>query len=82
MQVAVAEAKNLVEQGHRVAFFAPSNGELERLADVLREYSVPFQLALVDLRPHRRIWRSAPISLGGCEHLPGEGPCPPRRGVS
>ena len=46
MQVAVAEAKNLVEQGHRVAFFAPSNGELERLADVLREYSVPFQLGL------------------------------------
>ncbi len=46
MQVAVAEAKNLVEQGYRVAFFAPTNGELERLADVLREYSVPFQLGL------------------------------------
>ncbi|MCU1336296.1 MAG: transcription-repair coupling factor [Bryobacterales bacterium] len=46
MQVAVAEAKNLVERGNRVAFFAPSNGELERLADVLREYSVPFQLGL------------------------------------
>jgi len=46
MQVAVAEAKTMVEQGHRVAFFAPSNGELERLADVLREYSVPFSLGL------------------------------------
>ena len=46
MQVAVAEAKTLVEHGHRVAFFAPSNGELERLADILREYSVPFQLGL------------------------------------
>ena len=46
MQVAVAEAKTLVEQGTRVAFFAPSNGELERLADILREYSVPFQLGL------------------------------------
>lgn len=46
MQVAVAEAKNLVEQGSRVAFFAPSNGELERLADILREYAVPFQLGL------------------------------------
>jgi transcription-repair coupling factor (superfamily II helicase) len=46
MQVAVAEAKTLVEQGYRVAFFAPSNGELERLADVLREYSVPFTLGL------------------------------------
>jgi transcription-repair coupling factor (superfamily II helicase) len=46
MQVAVAEAKNMVDQGYRVAFFAPSNGELERLADILREYSVPFQLGL------------------------------------
>ncbi len=46
MQVAVAEAKTLVEQGSRVAFFAPSNGELERLSDVLREYSVPFTLGL------------------------------------
>jgi transcription-repair coupling factor (superfamily II helicase) len=46
MQVAVAEAKTLVEQGFRVAFFAHTNGELERLADVLREYSVPFQLGL------------------------------------
>ncbi len=46
MQIAVAEAKSLVERGTRVAFFAPTNGELERLADVLREYSVPFQLGL------------------------------------
>ncbi|HEV8146232.1 MAG TPA: transcription-repair coupling factor [Bryobacteraceae bacterium] len=46
MQVAVAEAKTMVEQGYRVAFFAPSNGELERLADILQEYSVPFQLGL------------------------------------
>ena len=46
MQVAVAEAKTLVEQGNRVAFFAASIGELERLADILQEYSVPFQLGL------------------------------------
>jgi transcription-repair coupling factor (superfamily II helicase) len=46
MQVAVAEARTMVEQSHRVAFFAPTNGELERLADILREYSVPFQLGL------------------------------------
>ena len=46
MPVAVAEARTMVEQGYRVAFFAPSNGELERLADVLREYSIPFQLGL------------------------------------
>ena len=46
MQVAVAEARTMVEQGYRVAFFAPTQGELERLADILREYSVPFQLGL------------------------------------
>ncbi|HEV2202431.1 MAG TPA: transcription-repair coupling factor [Bryobacteraceae bacterium] len=46
LQVAVAETKTMVEQGYRVAFFGPSNGELERLADILSEYSVPFQLGL------------------------------------
>src|SRR6202035_6007997 len=43
---AVAETKNMVWCGYRVALFAPSNGELERLADILREYSVPFTLRL------------------------------------
>jgi len=43
---AVAEARNLVEQGYRVVFFAKSLGEVERLADIFQEYSVPFQLGL------------------------------------
>ena len=46
MQVAVAEARSLVERGNRVVFFAPSTGEVERLADILREYSIPFQFGL------------------------------------
>jgi transcription-repair coupling factor (superfamily II helicase) len=46
VQAAVAEARNLVEQGYRVLFFAQSTGELERLADIFQEYSVPFQLGL------------------------------------
>jgi transcription-repair coupling factor (superfamily II helicase) len=46
MPVAVAEARNLIETGHRVAFFAKSTGELERLGDVLQEYSVPYQLGI------------------------------------
>jgi len=46
VQAAVAEARNLVEQGYRVVFFAQSSGELERLADIFQEYSVPFQLGL------------------------------------
>jgi transcription-repair coupling factor (superfamily II helicase) len=46
MQVAIAEARTLVESGNRVAFFASSNGEVERLADILNEYAVPYQLGL------------------------------------
>jgi transcription-repair coupling factor (superfamily II helicase) len=46
MPVAVAEARNLIQAGNRVAFFAASIGELERLADVLQEYAVPYQLGL------------------------------------
>jgi transcription-repair coupling factor (superfamily II helicase) len=43
--VAIAEARTLVEAGNRVVFFA-STGEVERLADVLNEYGVAYQLGL------------------------------------
>ena len=46
MQVAIAEARTLVEKGNKVAFFASSNGEIERMADILNEYGVPYQLGL------------------------------------
>ena len=46
MRMAVSEGRALVEKGGRVVFFAPSTGELERLADILQEYRVPFQLGL------------------------------------
>ncbi|HUI56069.1 MAG TPA: transcription-repair coupling factor [Bryobacteraceae bacterium] len=46
MQVAIAEARTLVEGGNRVAFFASSTGEIERVADILNEYAVPYQLGL------------------------------------
>ena len=46
MQVAIAEARTLVEHGSRVAFFASSTGEIERVADILNEYGVPYQLGL------------------------------------
>jgi len=46
MQVAIAEARTLVEHGNRVAFFASSTGEVERLADILNEYAIPYQLGL------------------------------------
>ena len=46
LQVAIKEAKTLLEAGTKLAFFAPTTGEVERLADVFSEYSVPFQLDL------------------------------------
>ncbi len=46
VQVAAAEARGIVENGGRVVFFAATNGELERLAEILQEYSIPFQLGL------------------------------------
>ena len=43
---AIAEARNLVESGRRVAFFGSTAGEVERVADIFHEYSVPYQLGL------------------------------------
>ena len=46
LRAAVGETRTLVEQKNRVVYFAPAVGEVERLADILHEYQVPFQLAL------------------------------------
>ena len=46
MPVAIAEARNLVDSGHRVAFFTRSAGELERVADLFHQYGVAYQLAV------------------------------------
>ena len=46
LQIAIREAKTLVESGARLAFFAPTSGEIERLADVFSEYSLPYRIDL------------------------------------
>jgi transcription-repair coupling factor (superfamily II helicase) len=46
MQVAIAEARNLVEAGNRVVFFGSTTGEVERVADIMHEYGVVYQLGL------------------------------------
>src|SRR5439155_5763356 len=43
---AISEARTLIESGNRVVFFAPSNGEIERLADILNEYGMAYQLGI------------------------------------
>jgi transcription-repair coupling factor (superfamily II helicase) len=64
MQVAIAEARNLAEGGSRVAFFAESTGEVERVADIFNEYGVPYQLGLEQSE-------STPEYLAGRAYLAG-----------
>jgi len=66
MQVAIAEARTLVEGGNRVAFFASSSGEVERVADILNEYAVPYQLGLEQ-------FDSAPAYLAERAYMAGPG---------
>jgi transcription-repair coupling factor (superfamily II helicase) len=49
LRAAIDEARQLTAQGWRVAFFAPTAGDLERLADVFSEYCLPFQIGVEDL---------------------------------
>ena len=79
MQVAVAEARTLVEQGNRVVFFAASLGEVERLADIFQEYSVPYQLVWTRPTRLRRIWLQRPYMPSAASILLARGPCAPRR---
>jgi transcription-repair coupling factor (superfamily II helicase) len=46
IQMAVSEGRSVIERGGRAVYFAPSTGELERIADILQEYRVPFQLGI------------------------------------
>ena len=46
MKAAVEEARSLVAGGWRVMFFAPAQGEVERLADIFGEYSLPYQVGM------------------------------------
>jgi transcription-repair coupling factor (superfamily II helicase) len=50
LQVAIREAKTQIEAGAKLAFFAPTTGEIERLADVFSEYSIPWQIDLAGER--------------------------------
>ena len=69
LQVAIREAKTLLEARLRLAFFAPTAGEVERLADVFSEYSVPYQIDLGGeqvpeyLRRARAVELSAGVAL-------------------
>jgi len=80
-QVAIAEARNLVESGNRVAFFASSTGEVERVADILNEYRIPYQLGLEQFDSTPPTWPNARTWPCRCQHLRGQGAHPPRHGL-
>jgi transcription-repair coupling factor (superfamily II helicase) len=46
IRMAVDEARTLVQSSYRAIFFAKSLGEVERFADVLSEYKVPYQVTM------------------------------------
>ncbi|NUO81403.1 transcription-repair coupling factor, partial [candidate division KSB1 bacterium] len=46
MRKAVEDARQLCGQGYRVAFFAASQGEVERLADIFSEHGLPYRLGI------------------------------------
>ncbi|MGC8759287.1 MAG: transcription-repair coupling factor [Bryobacteraceae bacterium] len=46
LRAAIEDARELAGQGWQVVFFAPTPGDIERLADVFSEYSLPFQLGV------------------------------------
>ena len=46
MKAAVEEARSLVAAGWHAMFFAPAQGEVERLADIFGEYSLPYQVGM------------------------------------
>ena len=63
-----------MEAGNRVAFFASSTGEVERLADILNEYGIPYQLGLEqsESTPAYLAERAYMAGSRG-QHLPGQG---------
>ena len=83
MQVAIAEARNLVEAGNRVAFFASSTGEVERVADILNEYGIPYQLGLEQSESTPAYLAERAYLAGAVASiLPGQRADPARDGVS
>ena len=48
MPQCMRDLRTHLDQGWRAVYFGASTGEVERLADIFNEYSIPFQLGLKD----------------------------------
>ncbi len=62
LQFAMKEAKTLIEAGSQIVFFAPTAGELERIADVFTEYEIRYQIDLGGVVPEHLRERAQPAS--------------------
>jgi len=47
----VEELRRRTEEGQRSIFLAPTTGDVERLADIFKEYGVSYQVGTLQLRP-------------------------------
>ncbi len=72
LQVAIKEARTLLEANAKLAFFAPTTGEIERLADVFSEYSVPYQIDLAGDRAPEYLRERAQSGSGAVVLIRGD----------
>ncbi|MEP6716989.1 MAG: transcription-repair coupling factor, partial [Terriglobia bacterium] len=72
LQFAIREAKTLIEAGSKLAFFAPTTGEIERLADIFSEYSVPYQIDLAGDRAPDYLRERAQSGAGAVALIRGD----------
>ena len=74
LQIAIREAKTLVETGMQLAFFAPATGEIERLADIFSEYKIPFRIDLGGERAPEYLQQRSQGSDGAVALIRGDVP--------
>src|SRR5260370_30236773 len=74
LQIAIREAKTLMETGRQLAFFAPATGEIERLADIFSEYGVPFRIDLAGERAPEYLQQHIQGSAGAVGLIRGDVP--------
>ena len=73
VKVAISEARTLVESGNRVVMFAASTGEIERLADILNEYGMAYQLGIDQSEGTPAYLAERAYHAGSvASHIPGE----------
>lgn len=69
MPMMAAEARTVLERGGRAIFFAPAAGELDRLADIFREYSISGPLLAKGAIRRGAVFHDPPVTIFGSDDL-------------